>query len=79
LFVDPADEVLRPKLTFNQSFEYPAPGDLENMNVVQAIAYAKETIANDSGAPADKALAYCWLFPPDRRYSPAAEPPMNSS
>jgi hypothetical protein len=62
LFVDPADEVLRPELTFNQSFEYPPPGDLENMNVVQAIAYAKETIANHSAAPADKALAYCRLF-----------------
>ena len=31
-------------------------------NVVQAIEHSRRTIADDSTGPAEKAVAYCWLF-----------------
>jgi hypothetical protein len=60
LFLDPADEVLAPRLKFNPSHGFPTPGLLENINIVQAIRFHKVHVTNASQS--DKALSYSWLF-----------------
>jgi hypothetical protein len=47
-------------LPFNQSFK--PSGPIEKYNVVQAIAYCKDTIADKNTGATDKALAYSWLM-----------------
>jgi hypothetical protein len=41
VFVDQSDETLRFHRTFDESTGFPTPGHLDNINVAQAIAYAR--------------------------------------
>jgi hypothetical protein len=62
LFLDAADRrALAHKLTVNLASDYRVASDRRKLNVLQAIDYARATIASNAGADT-KALAYCWLF-----------------
>jgi hypothetical protein len=67
LFLTPADEeALKAGLTVNVSLVAPAlnvpPEVTEKMNVIQAIRYARNVLANPAAKKADKALMLSWLF-----------------
>lgn len=61
-FLDPSDQAAFDKrLPVNVSTEYPGKTSRDKYNVVQAIAYCRETLKSKAGADV-KAGAYCWLF-----------------
>jgi hypothetical protein len=61
-FLDPSDQMAFDKrLPVNVSTEYPGNTPRDKYNVVQAIAYCRETLKGKAGADV-KAVAYCWLF-----------------
>jgi hypothetical protein len=45
----------------NRSMDYPTPLEENQWNVAQAIKHCQSVLAGNA-SPADKALAYCWLF-----------------
>jgi S1/P1 nuclease len=62
LYLNPGDRsALEAKLTFNRSSEYPTRTDRKNYNVMQALAYCRDVLGSRV-APADKAVAYSWMF-----------------
>ncbi len=62
LFLDPNDRTaLRGKSPVNLSAEFPTSLDEHKYNAVQALAWARATIASNVG-PDVKAIAYCWLI-----------------
>jgi hypothetical protein len=62
LYLNPSDrKAFGNNLPVNISLKYPSPIEREHYNVVQAIAYARQTLAGRAG-PDVKAVAYCWLF-----------------
>lgn len=61
-YLDPGDETaFNNRLPVNIATDYPGKVPREKYNVVQAIAYCRETLKGKAGADV-KAGAYCWLF-----------------
>ena len=63
VYLDKGDrKALANRLPFNLSSKYPTAGGPTDYNVVQAIAYSRATIDDQSAGSDAKALAYCRLF-----------------
>ena len=61
-YLDPSDQMAFDKrLPVNIATDYPGKVPRDKYNVVQAIAYCRETLKGKAG-PDVKAAAYCWLF-----------------
>jgi hypothetical protein len=62
LFLDGSDQrALAGKLSVNLATDFRTTKDKRQLNVLQAIGYARATVESSAGADT-KALAYCWLL-----------------
>jgi hypothetical protein len=63
IFVDRSDRrALAGQLNVNLSDDYPTKLDRDRWNVIQAIKHCQAVLRDKDTPPAERAVAYCWLF-----------------
>lgn len=61
IYLHSVDKAVLFATRLNPSDKYSRRGRTDQLNILQALGYSRETIAGKAG-PADKAIAYCWLL-----------------